>query len=103
MTATKSVGDGFNELIVNGDVAGVTVSAGSTAAVCTGGFRLGDVAVDDHDIHEIIAYDRKLSTAEIEEIEGYLACKWNLRDLLPATHLYYDAVGTNKLNCNYQF
>ncbi len=39
-------------------------------------------------IGEIIVYNRALSTADRQLVEGYLAWKWGLQTNLPSTHLY---------------
>ena len=39
-------------------------------------------------ISEHIGFNRKLTTQEQQKIEGYLAHKWNITNLLPATHPY---------------
>jgi hypothetical protein len=41
------------------------------------------------DIGEILVYGASLSTAQRQQIEGYLAWKWNLQGNLPTTHPYY--------------
>jgi hypothetical protein len=37
---------------------------------------------------EIIFYDSVLTTAQRQQVEGYLSEKWGLRSFLPSTHLY---------------
>ena len=39
--------------------------------------------------YEILVYNTALSTAEREEVEGYLAWKWGLQAKLPTTHSYF--------------
>lgn len=39
--------------------------------------------------YEILVYNTALSTAEREEVEGYLAWKWGLQAQLPTTHSYF--------------
>jgi hypothetical protein len=39
-------------------------------------------------IGEIIYYTAVLSTTQRQEIEGYLAWKWGLKDSLPSSHPY---------------
>ncbi len=39
-------------------------------------------------IHEVIAYTRVLSTTERQQVEGYLARKWGIQSLIPASHPY---------------
>lgn len=40
-------------------------------------------------IHEVITYNRVLSTSERQQVEGYLATKWGTSSLLPSTQPYY--------------
>ena len=40
-------------------------------------------------IYEFLQYNRLLSTQEIQQIEGYIAWKWNIMSILPADHPYY--------------
>lgn len=40
-------------------------------------------------INEVISYNRQLSTYEYQEVEGYLAWKWGLRNFLATTHPFY--------------
>lgn len=40
-------------------------------------------------IYEIIAYDRGLTNSERQQVEGYLAWKWNLNSSLPTSHPFF--------------
>jgi hypothetical protein len=40
-------------------------------------------------MYEIIVYDRGLTNSERQQVEGYLAWKWNLNRSLPTTHPFY--------------
>lgn len=40
-------------------------------------------------IYEIIVYDRGLTDSERQQVEGYLAWKWNLNSSLPTNHPFY--------------
>lgn len=42
----------------------------------------------DGDISEVLYYTAALSTAQRQQVEGYLACKWGLQAQLPSTHPY---------------
>jgi len=82
----------LNGLAVN-TVAGTTPSA--QAAVRPQGFGAGrylnNAAQDFHAgtyICEAAIYDRALTTAERQKIEGYLAWKWGLQEQLPYDHPY---------------
>lgn len=50
-------------------------------------------------ILEVIFYERILPTQQRQKVEGYLACKWQIRNLLTASHPYYDAVANSTDNC----
>lgn len=39
-------------------------------------------------ISEILVYSTELNTSQYQQVEGYLACKWNLQSNLPAGHPY---------------
>lgn len=45
----------------------------------------------DGSIGEIIFFQRIVSSAEREMVEGYLAHKWGIASNLPVTHPYYSA------------
>ncbi len=55
-----------------------TVDAGATAAPSSGGMHFGR-GVSDHELAEMIVYDRKLSDTEIETVQAYLDLKWRTR------------------------
>jgi hypothetical protein len=42
-------------------------------------------------IYEMVVYNTGLSSGDRQAVEGYLAWKWGIQDLLPTTHLYYFA------------
>jgi FtsP/CotA-like multicopper oxidase with cupredoxin domain len=67
---------------------GTSVSGGYPLAV--GGNLGGSNVVDPFtgSIGEILIFNRYLSTAETQSIEGYLACKWGLQNRLPENHPY---------------
>ena len=48
----------------------------------------------DFDIAEVLVYDTKLSDADRQKVEGYLAWKWGLEGDLLAGHPYKDAAPT---------
>lgn len=53
------------------------------------GTRMDSVTKMVGNISEIICYSSLLTTGERQQIEGYLAWKWGLRQNLPTTHPYY--------------
>jgi hypothetical protein len=71
--------------------------SGSTTRTSTAqGFSIGgswngssyDTIIAIASINEIIVYNTDLSTAQRQQVEGYLAWKWGLRSNLPAGHPY---------------
>jgi hypothetical protein len=38
---------------------------------------------------EVLVYNTQLTTAQIQYVEGYLACKWGIQSQLPNTHPYH--------------
>jgi hypothetical protein len=86
------VGSGY----VNGSNATNRTAMGS-ATTCSGyvvGARWYDAGPPaglklDGVIYEIIAYDRGLTNSERQQVEGYLAWKWNLNSSLPTSHPFY--------------
>ena len=83
---------------INGNpFSGGTLATNETMAVGTeiGTIGAGYGYVDDirqffltGDIAEIIVFNTQLSTAQREDVEGYLAWKWGMYGLLPVTHRY---------------
>jgi hypothetical protein len=75
----------------NGTLAGTTATFTSSPSKhyfsgdsgAAGGFLSGDIA-------EILIYNTVLSTAQRQQVEGYLAWKWNLTTNLPAAHPFED-------------
>lgn len=57
---------------------GLTINTGSVAG--------GETS--DCDVAEILLYNTLLTTAQVQQIEGYLAWKWGLQGNLPASHPY---------------
>lgn len=80
-------------LFLNGTAAGsVTLPntdfSGTTFRLGTNFFALSNAAWGGF-MNEVISYNRQLSTYEYQEVEGYLAWKWGLRNSLPITHPFY--------------
>lgn len=61
---------------------------GSNARTSTLGVEGTTPTYSGH-IHEVITYNRVLSTSERQQVEGYLATKWGTSSLLPTTQPYY--------------
>lgn len=51
------------------------------------------------EIYEVVIVENIVSTAERQNMEGYLACKYDARNSLDPAHPYYDLVGANKTGC----
>ena len=49
-------------------------------------------------IHELIVFSTSLTTSQRQQVEGYLATKWGLRDNLPPSHPYYSVPYTNPIS-----
>jgi len=52
-------------------------------------------------ISEVLVYNKVLTTTERQNLEGYLAVKWNIQNLLPKNHPYYKLSLYN--NNSYQY
>jgi hypothetical protein len=84
----------------NGNPFSGPVPTNETMQIGTGGTRIGtigagydyntDVRQDffEGDLAEIIVFNSVLSTAQRQQVEGYLAWKWGLQASLPSTHPY---------------
>jgi hypothetical protein len=69
----------------------------------TGAFGITSYAIGNHTnttdgnaplygfIGEILVYNTSLTTAQRQQVEGYLGDKWNLQPLFPAAHAYKQA------------
>ena len=57
----------------------------------SGGLMKGSIA-------EVLFYNRQLGTSDRQNVEGYLATKWNLRSSLPVTHPFYSIGNINALS-----
>ncbi len=77
VTAYKTVSGNENGISLNNGEFSF-VDAGATAATTSGGMHFGRGATD-HELAEMIIYDRKLSSTEIKTIEEYLDKKWRTR------------------------
>ena len=78
-----------NGFQLNGGTHSAT-SGGWTSAPTTEGLRIGRNATD-HDLAELLVFDRRLDATEQAQVEGYLAHRWGLQALLPTGHPYKNA------------
>ncbi len=72
----------------NGTANAVRATSNSSASVHYFGSANGDSGYASIDIGEIIIYNTVLSTTNRQQVEGYLAHKWDVPGNLPATHPY---------------
>ena len=82
---------------VNGVITltGPTVIGGYTAGTTTViGAALGNQLFTNGYIYEIIAYNSVLSVDQRQQVEKYLAWKWNVPSVLPTSHPGYKALPT---------
>ncbi len=82
------------EIVLDG--LSVALEVGATNAVA------GDLSVgsgSDGTFREIRIYEPAPALAVREVIEGRLACTWDLRDQLPATHPFYAIDGADDVGC----
>jgi hypothetical protein len=80
---------------LNGTLFNLTATASGTN---TASFIIGSAPNSPYtgfnanlDIGEILVYAASLTTAQRQQIESYLAWKWNLQRNLPTTHPYYNS------------
>lgn len=93
--------DNMNTVVGSGYVNGSNAAnktAIYSATTCSGyviagrwyqGDGVPDVGKLNGIIYEIIAYDRGLTNSERQQVEGYLAWKWNLNSSLPTSHPFF--------------
>ena len=62
-------------------------STSSTTGMCLNGILLSSQGVDGH-YAEVLLFNSVLTTAQRQQVEGYLATKWRLKANLPTTHPY---------------
>ena len=76
VNAYKSVSDNQNGIELNGG-AYIGTDSGAVAATTAGGLRLGRTS-PDHELAELIVFDRRLDQDEVDAVEAYLAGKWQI-------------------------
>ena len=72
----------------NGSLAGTASTNASSASKNYFGSANGDGGYMSADVGEILIYNTVLTTAQRQQVEGYLATKWGLQGSLPSTHPY---------------
>ena len=51
---------------------------------------LGNAMAGTYQLYEVIIYNKYLSVSERQQVESYLAWKWNVQKNLPTSHPYYN-------------
>jgi nuclear transport factor 2 (NTF2) superfamily protein len=87
-------------LSVNGNTS-TAAGAAPTSANDATYFQFGDsrgisTLSSDVQIFEMIGYSTELTTAQRQQVEGYLAWKWGTQASLPTTHPYYKSPFPNQ-------
>lgn len=97
LSSSSTPGSAFT---FNGSIDGSNVSLSGTstsgnATTCAEEVTIGGLMEDSIPkyqlngyVYEVIVYNSALSTAQRQQVEGYLAWKWGLRSNLPAGHPY---------------
>lgn len=79
--------------VIQKDLCGASIANytfNTTAAISSiGRFGSNNSNFYQGDVKELFVFDRALAQYEINQIEGYLALKWNLTNILPADHLVF--------------
>lgn len=66
-----------------------TTTQGFAVGAQVVGGAYGTIGANYFQMNEVIVYNTVLSTTQRQQIEGYLAYKWNLKSNLPVTHPTY--------------
>jgi hypothetical protein len=86
----------FNNGVLQRDLSGQSIASytfNTTAAVSAiGRFGKGNSLYYQGDVKELFVFDRALSLYEVQQMESYIATKWNLRQLLPPNHMVFSNV-----------
>ena len=70
-----------------------TGTTGATTVLDIGAYQTSSQNWNGY-IGDVIIYNTALTTAQRQQVEGYLAWKWGLKNSLPSTHPYYLTSGT---------
>lgn len=65
-----------------------SLSSGTSPTLVIGYYQLNNNEYYQGDLGEMIVYNRNLTRAEQQQVEGYLAWKWGLQASLPSDHPY---------------
>lgn len=77
----------------------VVISSYTSTAFNVGGDTVTAARKIKGEISEVLIFEKVLTQSEREKLEGYVACKYDLRDTLTVAHPYHDMVGANKTGC----
>ena len=98
----------FSSIYIDGTNAYVSINGGTfSSTASSGNFTISSYAIATNTntadtggrfygfISEVIVYNIVLTTAQRQQVEGYLAWKWGLNTSLPTTHPYFSASPTS--------
>jgi hypothetical protein len=92
LSLVASTTNGIMDFWKNGNADGTDGDWSTTTVFSSGGLGSDQYGSSlNGDIAEIVLIDQEDSTAERQEMEGYLAWKWGLEADLPSDHPYKDA------------
>lgn len=77
----------------------IPASYSSTTVLSLGGDTNNGARRYHGTIKEMVLYNAILNTSQIQDVEGYLACTWDVRDVLPVSHPYYNVDPTSESGC----
>lgn len=80
-TTTSSTTNSYNGIL--------QTQSNLTSILTNGGQVRVGINFQNQELCELIVYNSRITTDEIQRTEGYLAWKWGLQNLLPTTHAYY--------------
>ena len=97
--------NGIGTMVVNGTIVGTGTGWGpltrTTNNNYVGSQYRGTAYAHSGTISEVLVFSNALTTAQQQQIEGYLAWKWGFVSALPTTHPYYAANTTKGLPVKY--
>jgi hypothetical protein len=67
-----------------------SITSGTSVSLTLGSFLNAGTPIEFYQgtIYETVVFNNALSTAQRQQVEGYLAWKWGLQSNLPSTHAY---------------
>ena len=89
-TTTGNTGiwtNGSSQILIGNNIISNSWDTGSSTLTIGGHYQFS--LATNTDIYELIQYDGTITTAQRQQLEGYLAWKWGLQAQLPTDHPYY--------------